>query len=235
MVLVSPPGGGSIDRTKPIAQTNPLLQFTDDLRTTASILILAMNSPDVFKSLGVTEDGPTELTIDDGRSNPELLGVGTTGPFIYVSVRSPTRATAVKVLAATQKRIRDELDRRQRELMAHPVTYLKVDDVVLLEPEEDLAPKLQGAVGGVVLGLLGGFGVAYAVVRRRLALQGGEPPVAETSAVAEPEDPWAAEKPSEEPAPVNGKAVKKEEEPAVLSDLDMTGPIDIIVVGDKKS
>src|SRR5687767_12595709 len=57
MVLVTPSGGGSVDRSKPVAQTNPLLQFTDDLRTTASILILAMNTTDVFKSVGVTEDG----------------------------------------------------------------------------------------------------------------------------------------------------------------------------------
>ncbi|MCK2214719.1 hypothetical protein MF672_013070 [Actinomadura sp. ATCC 31491] len=195
MVLVTPSGGGSIDRTKPVAQTNPLLQFSDDLRTTASILILAMNSPDVFKSVGVTEDGSTDLTIDDGRSNPTLLGVGTTGPFIYVQVESGTPAGATKVLAATQERLRQELDDRQNELKAHPITFVQLDDVVRLGPEADASTKLQGAVGGALFGLVAGFGVAYAFVRGRLRLPARlrpapEDPPAETPKTTEtPETP----------------------------------------------
>lgn len=198
MVLVTPSGGGSIDRTKPIAQTNPLLQFTDDLRTTASILILAMNTTDVFKSLGVTESGPTVLTIDDGRSNPQLLGVGTTGPFIYAQVESNSAATARSVLVGAQQRIRDELEGRQRELKAHPVTFVQVEDVVLLRPESDLSAKWQAAGGGVLAGLVVGFGLAYAVVRRRLL----KPAVAAPIAVEEPAVA-AAEEVVEEPVLVS--------------------------------
>ncbi|MEV4551160.1 hypothetical protein [Nonomuraea wenchangensis] len=182
MVLVTPSGGGSIDRTKPLAQTNPLLQFSDDLRTTASILILAMNSPDVFKSVGAPEDGPVELTIDDGRTNPTLLGVGTTGPFVYVEVEAASRAEVTKVLAAAQERLREELEDRQNELKAHPVTFVQLDDVVRLGPEADRAPKLQGAVGGALLGLVAGFGAAYAAVRGKLRLPARlhpEPPARE--------------------------------------------------------
>ncbi|MGN9845713.1 hypothetical protein ACTMTI_47085 [Nonomuraea sp. H19] len=243
MVLVTPSGGGSVDRSKPVAQTNPLLQFTDDLRTTASILILAMNTTDVFKSVGVTEDGPTELTIDDGRSNPTLLGVGTTGPFVYVQVDSDSPATATKVLEAVQERLEQELEDRQNELKAHPITFVQLQDVVRLSPEADTSAKLQGAVGGALLGLLIGFGAAYAVVRRKLTmparLQGlakaapepEEPPVA--SMVAEPEPEETAPEPEKEDVKSTqdfrlvSKADGNGKGPAPV-DLDETGPIDIV-------
>ncbi|MEV0144992.1 MULTISPECIES: hypothetical protein [unclassified Nonomuraea] len=215
MVLVTPSGGGSIDGTKPVAQTNPLLQFTDDLRTTASILILAMNTSDVFASVGATEDGPTDLTVDDGRSNPTLLGVGTTGPFIYVQVESDSPATAGKVLSATQERLRQELEDRQNELKAHPITFVQAEDVVRLPPEADGSARLQGVVGGLLLGLVAGFGTAYAVARRGLF-----PRAPVSSGEGEPEG-----KPSEDLAPEppgNGSG------PAPSADPDETGPIDVV-------
>ncbi|MEU8244840.1 hypothetical protein [Nonomuraea sp. NPDC048916] len=261
MVLVSPSGGGSIDRSKPLAQTNPLLQFTDDLRTTASILILAMNTSDVFKSVGVTEDGPTDLTIDDGRSNPELLGVGTTGPFIYVKVESDSPKTATSVLTAAQERVRTELEDRQNDLKAHPITFVQVEDVVLLPPEADLSPKLQGMVGGALLGLLIGFGAAYAVVRKRL-FGTAVPALTEAAAVPEEERPDGTRGPitaparpvdpatSVDPATVEDSEDSGDEEPGqggresgkvarngtkpVLVDPDETGPITVVRVGDKK-
>ncbi|GAA2290147.1 hypothetical protein GCM10010149_41360 [Nonomuraea roseoviolacea subsp. roseoviolacea] len=222
MVLVTPSGGGSIDGTKPVAQTNPLLQFTDDLRTTASILILALNTSDVFASVGVTEDGPTDLTIDDGRSNPTLLGVGTTGPFIYVQVESDSPGTAAKVLSATQERLRQELEDRQNELKAHPITFVQAEDVVRLGPEADGSAKLQGAVGGLLLGLVAGFGAAYAVVRRRLFPRTPVPdpdPDPFPDAEAEDEDEPAAQAPE---AGGNGSG------PGPAKDLDETGPIDAV-------
>ncbi|WP_020542717.1 hypothetical protein [Nonomuraea coxensis] len=225
MVLVTPSGGGSIDRTKPLAQTNPLLQFSDDLRTTASILILAMNSPDVFRSVGVTEDGPVDLTIDDGRTNPTLLGVGTTGPFVYVEVEAPSRAEAAKVLAAAQERLREELEDRQNELKAHPVTFVQLDDVVRLGPEADLAPKLQGAAGGALVGLLAGFGAAYAAVRGKLRL----PARLQPSAAPEPPPQENRENGTpRRPAGLNGRAPR---DPAV--DDAETGPIDVISGGER--
>ncbi|GAA3246867.1 hypothetical protein [Nonomuraea helvata] len=254
MVLVAPSGGGSIDRTKPLAQTNPLLQFSDDLRTTASILILAMNTPDVFKSVGVTEDGPTQLTIDDGRSNPTLLGVGTTGPFVYVQVEGDSPGTATKVLGAAQERLKKELENRQNELKAHPITFVQLDDVVRLGPEPDMSAKLQGAVGGALLGPVIGFGAAYAVVRRKLTLsarlQGlakaapepAEPQIASTP-TATPVSASAEPQPEEKPAPQEDPDHVPEDVKATqnfrvaspsngtgpgLGGLDETGPIDVV-------
>ncbi|GAA1726383.1 hypothetical protein [Nonomuraea bangladeshensis] len=225
MVLVTPSGGGSIDRTKPLAQTNPLLQFSDDLRTTASILILAMNSPDVFRSVGAPEDGPVELTIDDGRTNPTLLGVGTTGPFVYVEVEAASRAEVTKVLAAAQERLREELEDRQNELKAHPVTFVQLDDVVRLGPDADLAPKLQGAVGGALLGLVAGFGAAYAAVRGKLRLPARlapEPPAQENRENGENKENGTFQKTGS----LNGRTPH---DPAV--DDAETGPIDVISGG----
>jgi hypothetical protein len=240
MVVVAPSGGGSVDRTKPLAQTNPLLEFSDDLRTTASILILAMNSPDVFRSVGVTENGSTDLTVDDGRSNPQLIGVGTTGPFIYVQVESGSPGEASRVLKATQGRLRAELDRRQTELRAHPVTFAQIKDVVLLAPEADGSARLQGAAGGLLLGLVVGLGTAYAVVgRRQVAVpaqrvseeRSDQPLSEERSAQPGPEErsqdaedePDPGPEPEEPPParPSNGTG-------PVLGDADATGPIDIV-------
>lgn len=243
MVLVTPSGGGSIDRTKPVAQTNPLLQFTDDLRTTASILILAMNTTDVFTSLGVTEDGPTDLTIDDGRSNPQLLGVGTTGPFIYMQVESDSPATASKVLGAAEERLKEELEDRQNELKAHPITFVQVEDVVRLPPESDLTAKLQGAVGGALLGLLAGLGTAYAVERRKLILTPEAPEAPEAPAalaapaVALPEPARTAPGDGNDDADGQGNGRTPGDAdgqgngvtpPPALTDLDETGPIDVV-------
>ncbi|SDI66522.1 hypothetical protein [Nonomuraea jiangxiensis] len=249
LVLVSPSGGGSIDATKPLAQTNPLLQFSDDLRTTASILILAMNTTDVFKSVGVTDGGPTELVVDDGRTNPTLLGVGTTGPFVYMQVESDSPVTASKVLSAAEERLRTELEERQNDLKAHPITFVQADEVVRLPPEGDMSIKLQGTVGGALLGVVAGFAAAYAIVRRRLLAPFMQPllrkpaedalvsPAAEEADKPDkPEEPGESGEPEDPEEPpvrevvgrkpgINGSA-------PVPGDLDETGPIDIVRIGD---
>ncbi|MFG2072150.1 hypothetical protein [Nonomuraea maritima] len=242
LVLVTPSGGGAVDRTRSVAQTNPLLQFSDDLRTTASILILAMNTKDVFDSVGAPEDGPTDLTVDDGRSNPTLLGVGTTGPFIYVEVESDSPATATGVLEAVEKRLEQELVNRQQELQAPLITYVRLDEVVRLVPEADLSIRVQGAVGGALLGLLLGLGAAYAVARRkqtRVARSSPAPATEEHAPEPEhqkaPAHPTAAEPeappvdvPEAEPETLG--AVSARGRGPALTDADETGPIDIVRV-----
>ncbi len=170
LVLTAPPRGGTLspDAERSGGLTNPLLQFTDTLRTTASILILVMNAPDVQAELGVEEDGPTELIVDDGRSKPELLQISATGPFIHIETRSPSAAVAREVTVRARARIEDELARRQRELQAPRSTFIGTADVIPPSPPKaSLTPKLTAAGAGLGATLFAGFGIAYAVARLR--------------------------------------------------------------------
>ncbi|MFF5210352.1 hypothetical protein [Streptosporangium sp. NPDC000396] len=168
MVLTTPATGGTLstDPTRPIGLTNPLLQFSDGLRVTAGILILSMNTPEVAAELGVVENGPTQLTINDGRTNPDLLGISTNGPFIYVEVRSRSAAAAQDVVLRAKQRIRDELGKRQQALRAPRSTFISIVDVVPSStPEAKMSGKLMAAGGAMFLVLFVGFGIAYGVTQ----------------------------------------------------------------------
>ncbi len=166
MVLTAPAAGGTLptDPTKRAGLTNPLLQFNDGLRTTAGILILAMNSPDVMADLGIVEDGPTQLIVNDGRTNPDLLGISTNGPFIYIETDSRSKAAAKDVTLRAQQRIRQELTKRQTALKAPKSTFIWIADVVPPStPEAKLTGKITAAAAALILTLLAGFGTAYLV------------------------------------------------------------------------
>ena len=94
MVLTTTEYGGteSQDPTKPTELTNPMLNFNDSLKTTSAILIEAMNTRRVASGSGA--GGRTTLVVDDGRTNPNLLGLN--GPFLYIVGRStsPDRGRA---------------------------------------------------------------------------------------------------------------------------------------------
>ncbi|MEO3853610.1 hypothetical protein [Acrocarpospora sp. B8E8] len=170
MFLATPAAGGTLpsDPTKPQGLTNPLLQFNDGLRTTAGILILTMNGVDVRSSVGVVKGGPTEMIVDDGRSNPDLMGISTSGPFIYIEVESDTPARVLDTTRRAQQFIRDELTRRQQALRAPKSTYIDVSEAVPAStPEILLTPKVMAAGGALAVTLLLGFGLAYAVVQLR--------------------------------------------------------------------
>jgi hypothetical protein len=167
LVLATPVNGGTIsnDKTKQ-GLTNPFLSFNDALKTGASIVILAMNTQDVWTQLGAPKDGPTEITIDDGRTNPNVLDIN--GPYIYIRVdsRSPERATAV--LMAARERVAAELFRWQKALGAPPNTFITSTDIVPpAKPEADHSLNWQAAFGVGLLCLLAGLGIAYGVLTRR--------------------------------------------------------------------
>ncbi|MGW0064103.1 hypothetical protein ACWDTT_29715 [Streptosporangium sandarakinum] len=170
MVLTTPATGGTLpaDPTRPTGLTNPLLQFSDGLRVTAGILILSMNTPEVAAELGLVKGGTTEITINDGRTNPDLLGISTNGPFVYVEVRSRSAAEAQKVVVKAKQRIRKELLTRQQALRAPRSTFISVVDVVPSStPEAKVTSRLMAA-GGVLFAVLAvGFGVAYGVTEAR--------------------------------------------------------------------
>ena len=240
LVLTAPPAGGTLSRDpdRPGGLTNPLLQFNDALRTTAGILILAMNDPKVQAELGVVEGGPTELVIDDGRTNPELLGISTTGPFIYVEARSTSAATARQVAIRARARIQQELDRRQRALRAPKSTFIWTADVVPPStPEASITRKLTAAGAGLLVTLFAGFGLAYAVTRIRgaRAARAQHPeavPMPPQGGTPGPERPDAVEPPATDlpaAAPVSASAAGAEEAGASGSAPEPSGDVVTVI------
>ncbi|MBP2706422.1 hypothetical protein JOL79_21665 [Microbispora sp. RL4-1S] len=155
------------DTDKQPGLANPLLQPNDGLRTVAGILILTMNSPDERRRLGITDNSPTDLTIDDGRSDPALLGITASGPFVHVEVDSPSKDTARTLQAAAQARVREQLNTYQRMLGAPRSTYIGISTVASLGPDESYTVKYEAAAAALLGGLVVGLSSAYAVTSRR--------------------------------------------------------------------
>ncbi|TQS20213.1 hypothetical protein [Microbispora hainanensis] len=171
LVLATPVNGGvySRDPNRPLPRGNPLLQFNDALKTAASIVIQSMNTQDVWTQLGAPKDGPTTITIDDGRSNPRVLDIS--GPYIYIRVVAPSPETASSVLTKAQRRVRDELTGWQQTLGAPPSTYLTVANIVPpSKPEAMISTRWQLGIGVGLLVACAGLGLVYALTRR-----GGRP------------------------------------------------------------
>ncbi|MEW9553872.1 hypothetical protein [Nonomuraea sp. NPDC050783] len=172
LILTAPPSGGtlSMDPSKPVGLTNPLLQYNDGLRTVAGILIVALNTKEELRRLGI-EEGDTKIVIDDGRSNSDLLGVVTLGPFLHVMVESDSPVTAKRILDRAHRRLNEELAKYQTTLGAPKSTFIAINTVALLPPEHDGSPKLQLALGTLAGTLLLGVAGAYAVLVRGLFLR----------------------------------------------------------------
>jgi hypothetical protein len=170
MVLTTPTSGGTLP-TNPRESsglTNPLLQFNDGLRTTAGILILSMNAPEMMARLGIVKDGDTQILINDGRTNPELLGISTNGPFVYIEVESKSPAKASATVASASQLIRDQLADRQRALKAPPTTYITITDVAPpTTPEAKRTAKWGAAAGGFMAVVVVGLSFAFLIDRRR--------------------------------------------------------------------
>jgi len=167
MVLVTPAFGGtlSLDPSRPTDLTNPLLNFNDNLKTASTILIYEMNSREVAAELGAL-DGPTKITVDDGRTNPNLIL--NNGPFVYIVGEATSRTEVTDVVIRAQKRMRQELIDRQKALNAPIETYVTLADVVApTVPEVSRADRIK--IGGVafLLSFLMGLSAAYAWQRLR--------------------------------------------------------------------
>ncbi|MFC4058788.1 hypothetical protein ACFOWE_10810 [Planomonospora corallina] len=149
------------------ALTNPLLEFNDGLRTTSTILISAMTTPQMLTRLGAPPEGSTELTIDDGRSSEVLLEPG--GPFIYIEADATSEAKAETVVRNARERVRAELHKRQVALGAPEATYISAVDVIPpTEAKQSLTNKAQMTGAVFVLAFLALFGVVYARERSRI-------------------------------------------------------------------
>ncbi|MFC0864157.1 hypothetical protein ACFHYQ_17825 [Sphaerimonospora cavernae] len=170
MVLTTPATGGTLssDPQEPPGLTNPLLQFNEGLRTTAGILVLSMNTPQMLERIGIADGDPTRVTINDGRTSPELLGINLNGPFLYVEVDSDSPATASAVTERAVRLIRAELDARQQALKAPPSTYIAMTEVVPPTVPEARRTGKWGAAAGVLLAMVAaGLGLAYFLDRLR--------------------------------------------------------------------
>ncbi|WP_157549162.1 hypothetical protein [Nonomuraea candida] len=181
LILTPPPSGGtlSMDPARPVGTTNPLLQQNNGLRTVAGILIVAVSGKEELRKLGVEEGGDTRIVIDDGRSNADLLGVVTLGPFLHVAVESDTPETAREVLGRAHRRLNEKLTAYQTALGAPQSTFIALNTVVVLPPKYDGSGKTQYALGALASTLCLGLAGAYAVhvrglFRRRPAPEPGD-------------------------------------------------------------
>jgi len=167
MVLVTPAFGGTVsqDPTKPTDLTNPMLSFSNTLKTASAVLIQAMNTREAAAELGAPKDGPNKLTIDDGRTNPDLID--SNGPFVYVACESTSPNAAKDVVLRTQLRMREELVDRQRSMGAPPETFLTIVDVVApTPPKVSRSDKIK--IGGMAFAATIVFGLSLAYAWQRI-------------------------------------------------------------------
>jgi len=158
MVLTPTEYGGteSQDPTKPNELTNPMLNFNESLKTSSAILIEAMNTKGVAEQLGAT--GATSMIINDGRTNPDLIGLN--GPFLYVVGQSTSAAEAKRIVVDTVKLMQVKLREWQKSLNAPTKTYLSISDVVPpTTPVQQHSMKL--GLMAFLFAFMVGLGLAY--------------------------------------------------------------------------
>lgn len=188
MVLTTTQFGGteSQDPALPAELTNPMLNFNDSLRTTSAILIQAMGTRDVLTELGVR--GPTRMTVNDGRTNPDLLGLN--GPFLYIVGQSTTPGEAQRVVVEGQALMREKLQQWQSELHAPEKTYVSLVDVVSpTAPEAQRGRAVKLGLMAFLFGFLLSTAIAYFGhrTRARRAARAAATAAAATAAAPPPE------------------------------------------------
>lgn len=167
MVLTTTEFGGteSQDPSKPTDLTNPMLNFNESLTTTSAILIQAMNTQGAAANAGVR--GSTRMIIDDGSSNPDLLGLN--GPFLYIRVQSATREEAKRVVVQAQALMRQKLRAWQSAVGAPEKTYVSLVDVVApTAPAVDNGRAKKLGVMAFLCGFLLCLASAYFIHQRRV-------------------------------------------------------------------
>lgn len=165
MVLTLTEFGGSESRdpSVPTDLTNPMLNFVDSLTTTSAIMINAMNTEEVARELDAT--GRATLVVDDGRSNPELLGLN--GPFLHIRVESDSPSLTAQVAAGAQFLIRDKLEQWQATLNAPRSTFIRLVDVVPTgTPEVERGGQVQIAL--LAAGASFGLCLVFAYLRHQV-------------------------------------------------------------------
>jgi hypothetical protein len=190
MVLTTTEYGGteSQDPAKPNDLSNPLLNFNDSLKTTSAILLQLMGTKSVTDQLGAV--GPTSLIVNDGRTNPDLLGLN--GPFVYVVAKSTSASEAGRLVKDAQALMRKKLRDWQNEVKAPQKTYVSLVDVVPpTSPTPDNGQGKKLALLAFLFGFMLCLGIAYfghQFRARRAARAAALPVVDETPQGDEPGD-----------------------------------------------
>ncbi|MFI6502174.1 hypothetical protein [Nonomuraea typhae] len=178
IALTLPLRGGSLPYNPkvPNPEVNPLIVTERGLTSTASILIAALNAPDVATELGAPPGGDVELSVNNGSSN---LETSANGPLVYVSVESPSPELSLDLVKKVSARARTELRERELQVGAPAETFIVVTDIVPpTEPEARLARRSRAMVVALALGGMAALTSAYAaesilVARRRKRAEQG--------------------------------------------------------------
>ena len=166
MVLMTTEYGStaSDDPLDPTELSNPLLSFNDSLRTTSAMIIQSMGTKDVADQLDAR--GSTTLTIDDGRSNPDLLGLN--GPFIFIKGESTTPEAASLVVREATSMARTMLKDWQESLSAPDKTFVGLVDVVPpTAPERTYSTAIKYSAAAGLAGFLICMAFAFVGLRVR--------------------------------------------------------------------
>lgn len=161
MVLATTEYGGSevVDPTEPTQLVNPMLNFNGSLQTTSAILIQTMGTKGILEQLGANGGG-TQLIVNDGRTNVDLLGLN--GPFLYIEGRSTSAEDAQRVVVDAKKVMQKKLGEWQRALNAPQKTYVSLVDVVPpTAPEADSGRTIKMGVLAFLFGFVLCVGIAY--------------------------------------------------------------------------
>jgi hypothetical protein len=163
IALTLPKNGGVLPYNPKVAnpELNPLIVTERGLTAAASILIAALNSPEVATSLGAPPGGEVELSVNNGSSNLEAMA---NGPLVYVDAKTPSPELSLELVTKVAARARVELRERERQVAAPPETYIVVTDVVApTAPEPLLARRSRALVVTLALGGMAALTAGYAV------------------------------------------------------------------------
>ncbi|MER6943920.1 hypothetical protein ABT294_07855 [Nonomuraea sp. NPDC000554] len=171
IALTTPTTGGSLPYRKdqPNPEINPLLNSDRGLSLAASLLIAALNAPDLATQLGAPPGGAVVLDVNNGTTNVENLA---NGPFVYISAEAPSAELAQGIVAKVSRQARAELRKRELQVRAPIATYIVMTDVVpatVAEAQQGRKsrPALIALVVGAMAALTAGFAAeSFAVARR---------------------------------------------------------------------
>jgi hypothetical protein len=191
LVLTAPTTGGFVppDPDQPVPKVNPLLNFDHGLDVAASILISVMSTPDMVAEMG-TAEGDTEYAVTNGTNNLESLA---TGPLVFVEGESRTPEESTAIVRKVIARIREELDKRQRQVQAPRETYITISEAVPpTTPAPQRGRKLRAGAAALGLGGIAALASAFAAesvagpLRRRFRRRDAPAEVKELAGAGKP-------------------------------------------------
>ncbi len=170
LVLTAPVNGGTLaSRGQATMRVNPLLEFPTGLRTTATLLVEALNTPDVAAEVLQTEGKDTTLQVINGSGNTELLQ---SGPYLFVIGESTSRAKALDVVTNAVALAQERLQILQDTVHVPESTAILLSEVVSpTEAEPVKTGRVRAAVSalavGTILALAATFAAESALTGRR--------------------------------------------------------------------